>query len=285
VPPALALLALALLPASDPYPRPDLLAEPAALARRPDSARVLDARGKNEYDRGHVPGAVWVDAAGWSRAFNAQPEPAAWAKRLGDAGIDPAEPVVVCGGADVRDAARVWWILAYWGCKDVKLLNGGWPAYAAAGGPVSREAAKPAPVAVALAAKPERLATKGQLLEALRGTPPQLVDARSTAEYCGEGNTAKRNGMIPGAVHLEWTEVLDPTTKRFKAADELAALLRDRHIDVNKPAVTYCQSGGRAAVVAFALELMGGKQVGNYYKSWSEWGNDPGTPVAKPPKK
>ena len=53
---------------------------------------------------------------------------------------------------------------------------------------------------------------------------------------------------------------------------------------MNRPAVTYCQSGGRAAVVAFALELMGGKQVGNYYRSWSEWGNDPDTPVAKPAK-
>ena len=279
------LFALALLPAADPYPRPDLLAEPAELAKRPDAARVLDVRGKNLYDAGHVPGAVWVDAAGWSRAFNAQPEPAAWARRLGDAGIDPAKPVVVYGGDDVRDAARVWWILEYWGCRDVKLLNGGWSAYVAAGGPVSHEATKPAPVTVTVAARPGRLATKDQLLEALKGAPPQLVDARSKAEYCGEEQTAKRNGMIPGAVHLEWTETLDPKTKRFKPAGELAALLRERHIDVDKPAVTYCQSGGRAAVVAFALELMGGRQVGNYYKSWSEWGNAADTPVAKPPAK
>ena len=112
------------------------------------------------------------------------------------------------------------------------------------------------------------------------------MDARSKEEYCGDAETAQRNGMIPGAVHLEWTETLDPKMNRFKSAGELAALLRERGIDVRKPAVTYCQTGGRASVVAFVLELMGGQQVGNYYKSWAEWGNDEKTPVVKPePKK
>jgi thiosulfate/3-mercaptopyruvate sulfurtransferase len=282
---AIGLLALCLLPAADAYPRPDLLAEPAELAKRPDAARVLDTRGKNEYDAGHVPGAVWVDTRGWSGAFNRQPEADAWAKRLGDAGIDAATPVVLYGGSNVNETARIWWILRYWGCTDVKLLNGGWSAYTAAGGPVSREVVRPAPVSFVPAAKPQRLTTKGQILDALKGTPPQLVDARTKDEYCGIADTAQRNGMIPGAIHLEWTETLDPKTNRFKSADELAALLRERGIDVRKPAVTYCQTGGRASVVAFVLELMGGQQVGNYYKSWAEWGNDSNTPIVKPPKK
>ncbi len=279
------LVLFALLPAADAYPRPDLLADPAELTRTPDAARVLDARGRNLYDKGHVPGAVWVDARDWARAFNAQPDAAAWAKRLGAIGIDPARPVVVYGGDNPNDAARVWWILKYWGVKDAKLLNGGWSAYAAVGGKVSTEAANPAPVEVTLTPHPERLATKGQLLAALKGTPPQIVDARSADEYCGTADTAKRNGAIPGAVHLEYSETIDPRTKRFKSPAELAALFRDRGIELNRPAVTYCQSGGRAAVMAFALELMGGRQVGNYYKSWSEWGNDPDTPVVKPAKK
>jgi thiosulfate/3-mercaptopyruvate sulfurtransferase len=48
--------------------------------------------------------------------------------------------------------------------------------------------------------------------------------------------------------------------------------------------ITYCQSGGRAAVLAFGLELMGAKDVRNYYKSWAEWGNAPDTPVEVPKK-
>ena len=90
---------------------------------------------------------------------------------------------------------------------------------------------------------------------------------------------------MPGAKHLEWSDTLDKKTGRFKTAAELRRLFRDAGIDPSRPAVTYCQSGGRASVTAFALELMGAKHVGNYYKSWSEWGNADDTPVAKPGKK
>jgi thiosulfate/3-mercaptopyruvate sulfurtransferase len=48
--------------------------------------------------------------------------------------------------------------------------------------------------------------------------------------------------------------------------------------------VTHCQSGGRASVVALALDLMGARDVRNYYRSWAEWGNDPDTPVVRPGK-
>jgi thiosulfate/3-mercaptopyruvate sulfurtransferase len=266
------------------YPNPNLLIEPADLAKNPAAFRVLDVRGRNSFDKGHVPGAVWVDVAAWSKAFNANPDDAAgWSTRLGAAGVDPAKPLVVIGDA-VNESARLWWLLWYWGCADVKLVNGGWAGYVAAHGPTSTADDKPAPTTPKLTAHRDRLATKGQLIDALKGSPPQIVDARSTGEYCGTAETAKRNGSIPGAVHLEWTETLDPKTKRFKSPAELQALLAERHIDVDKPAVTYCQSGGRAAAVAFALELMGGKQVENYYKSWAEWGNAPDTPVVKPPK-
>jgi thiosulfate/3-mercaptopyruvate sulfurtransferase len=280
---SLTLLAAAVLAVSD-YPNPAVLAEAADVVNAPPAC-VLDTRDKNSYGAGHVPGAIWVDVRAWDRAFTTNPSPASWAKRLGEAGIDPTATVLVYGGNDVRDAARVWWLLRYWGGTDVRLLNGGWAAWTAASGRVTTEPSKAAPKTVTLTARPSALATKDQLLAALKGSPPQLLDARSKAEYCGESDSAARNGMIPGAVHLEWTETLDTKTKRFKSADGLAKLLKERNIDVNRPAVTYCQSGGRAAVVAFALELMGGKQVGNYYRSWSEWGNDPNTPVAKPARR
>jgi len=54
---------------------------------------------------------------------------------------------------------------------------------------------------------------------------------------------------------------------------------------MGETAVTYCQSGGRAAVMAFTLELMGAKDVANYYRSWSEWGNAEDTPIVRPKKK
>ena len=168
----------------------------------------------------------------------------------------------------------------------MRVLNGGWSAWQAVGGKVSKKEPRPEPNLVKLAAQRDRLATKDYLLKMLKGAPSQIVDARSSGEFCGDAKSARRNGSIPGATHLEWTECLDPKTKKFKTPTELQRLLQDRNIDVNKPTVTYCQSGGRAAVMAFTLELMGGRQVQNYYQSWSEWGNDADTPIVRPaPKK
>jgi thiosulfate/3-mercaptopyruvate sulfurtransferase len=270
------------LTAAADFPRPELLVEAAALAKN-SAGLVLDVRPREQYLQGHIPAAVSVDAAAWSKAFNAEPSAEAWSRRLGETGIGLDSHVVVYG-EDVRDAARVWWILRYWGVKDVRLLNGGLAAWKAAEGKLVKDETRPDPVDVKLTAHRDRLATKDELVRSLKDKPPQIIDARSSGEFCGDATTAKRNGAVPGAIHLEWTECLDPKTKQFRKASELEALLRERKIDVDKPAVTYCQSGGRAAVVAFTLELMGGKQVRNYYRSWSEWGNDPDTPIAKPKK-
>lgn len=276
-------LIFSLAPASN-YPQARLLIEPSQLMKLKGTV-ILDVRGKKDFAQAHIPGAVWIDAKAWDRAFNAEPDAAGWEKRLGDSGIDLRNAVVVYGDDDVRDAARIWWILRYWGVKDVRLLNGGWSGWKAAGGQESTEVKQPQSESVTLTAQPNRLATKEQLLAALKKEPPQLIDTRSEGEHCGLTNTAKRNGAIPGSVHLEWKDCLDPKSKRFKSADELAQILHERKIDVDKPAVTYCQSGGRAAVVAFTLELMGGRQVKNYYKSWSEWGNAADTPIQKPQPK
>ncbi len=269
---------------SNAYPNASLLVEARDLAK-PEARsayRMLDTRSKAKYEAGHVPGAVRVDAAAWSKAFNAEPDASHWSKRIGDLGVDRETPVVVYGDSDTPDAARIWWMLRYWGIKDVRLLNGGWQAWEKDVGQTAKMDPQVTPKHPQLEPQKGRLATKDQLLESLRSNPVQIIDARSLAEHCGQENTAKRNGAIPGAVHLEWKEVLDPRTHRFKSADELTRLFQERKIDLKRPSVTHCQSGGRAAVMAFALELMGAKDVSNYYKSWAEWGNAENTPVVKP---
>jgi thiosulfate/3-mercaptopyruvate sulfurtransferase len=288
--PRLALLALVLLvtaaDAGQPakYARPELLIEPAELMKSEVAKkfRILDARPRPKYQAGHAPGAFWVNHDAWSKAFNTDPTAEGWAKRLGEIGIGRAEQPVVVYGDDPREAARIWWILRYWGLKDVRLLNGGWQGWQAARGPVETRAPVAAAESPKLTAHPERLATKGQLLGALKDNSFSILDARSQGEYCGDTKLAKRGGSIPGAKHLEWVDVLDKKTQRFKTDDELRKLFKEAGVDLGRPLVTYCQSGGRAAVLAFGLELMGAGEVRNYYRSWSEWGNAADTPVAKP---
>jgi thiosulfate/3-mercaptopyruvate sulfurtransferase len=274
----------ALLLAAEPkvdYPRPNMLIEAADLANlAPDKVRILDARPKEEYVAGHIPGAVRVEAAEWSKDISDHPAAELWGRRLAEVGIEPDKPVVVYA-ADLRDAARLWWILKYVGVKDARLLNGGWTSWEAARLPTETKENKPTAALAEWKPVRERLATKEDVLKHLQDKSAGILDARTLREFTGQLKVqgVARGGAIPGCVHLEWTELIDPQTKKFKPMFELKQLMADRKIDLDKPAVTYCQSGGRAAVLAFGLELMGGKQVSNYYKSWAEWGNANDTPV------
>jgi thiosulfate/3-mercaptopyruvate sulfurtransferase len=284
------LLCLALLaPSADPkpaaYARPELLIEAEEL-KKPEVAkgfRILDARPEEKYREGHVPNAYHVDVAAWEKTFAEGQDPRTWAGLFAQVAVDPNLKVIVYDDNLSKDAARVWWILRYWGVKDVRILNGGWKAWVAAGGEADKRQNLPVPTGTpTLVAEPKRLATRDDLLRELKGMPPQIVDARSEGEYCGDDARAKRAGAIPGAKHLEWSDLLDKRTGKFKPAPELEKLFADAGIDPKKPATTYCQSGGRASVMAFGLELMGGNEVRNYYRSWNEWGNSEDTPVVKP---
>jgi thiosulfate/3-mercaptopyruvate sulfurtransferase len=268
--------------ADTPYPQPNLVVEPAELGR-PEVARrflVLDARDRKKYDQGQIPNARWVDHDAWAKAFADGTDTAGWSKRLALLGVRPDQRVVVYDDNATKEAARIWWILRYWGIENVRLLNGGWTAWRSANFPVQTAAPPaPAPTTLNLKPRPDRLATKALLLESLKGNRMQIVDARSEAEHCGTQKLAKRGGAIPGARHLEWVDVIDKDTQRFKSPEELRRLFDKVGIDLSKPTTTYCQSGGRAAVMDFALELMGAKEVRNYYKSWAEWGNAEETPA------
>ena len=145
------------------YPNPNLLVEPAGLAKA-EVARpfvVLDARDRKAFDAERLPHARWVDAAAWAKAFGTGNDAQGWSEKVGRLGIDQDSRVVVYDARLSKDAARIWWILRYWGVADVRLLNGGWAGWKAAGLPV--EGDQPRPIAaktfdaVAIA---KRLATK-----------------------------------------------------------------------------------------------------------------------------
>lgn len=268
--------------AAENYPRGELLIEAADLAAQPPNRlSVLDARTRAAYNARHIAGAQWIDHEAWAKAFGEGNDVASWTKRLADLGIDNASSVVIYDDGVTRDAARVWWILRFWGLPDVRLLNGGWKSWQAASLPVD-QAVPATPVASQPKLSPlsERLANKDKLLASLTGGTLQIIDARSEGEFCGtDPRRNQRAGAIPGAIHLEWSDLLDPSTQRFKPAAELDKLFRAAGVDLQRPSATHCQSGGRSSVMAFGMELMGAKDVSNYYRSWEEWGNLPDTPI------
>jgi thiosulfate/3-mercaptopyruvate sulfurtransferase len=273
------LLLAVYLPAVEPaYAAPNMLVEVTEAKLK--EYRVIDVRAKEKYAKGHVPGAVHADLAKWSKAVLAEEGAALWPVEFAKLGMTPKQPVVVYGD-DPKETARAWWILKYAGVPDARILNGGWKAWTVAKLPTEETE----PAVTASVHKWERdaarLADKAHVLKMLKEGGGACVDARTPDEFSGEKALAKKGGRIPGATHLEWVELLDPKTDKFLAPAELKKLIAERKIDLDKPQVTYCQGGGRAAVVAFGLELAGAKSVRNYYPSWGEWGNATDTPIEK----
>lgn len=268
----------------EPYPRGEMLMEPRILPTGGRDLVVLDARGEAAYLKGHVPGAVRVDHDAWKRALRDDSNAEDWSRRIGALGIGPKTQVVIYDDALSKDAARIWWILRYWGADRAALLNGGWRGWQAAKRPIELKVTAPTPENFPAEAHSSKLTLKRQLLRTLQSKDqaPQLVDARSIGEFCGDTKSARRGGAMPGAKHLEWSELLDQRTQRFKPAAELRVLLADAGIDLKRRTIAHCQSGGRSSVMAFGLELMGADDVGNYYAGWAEWGNADDTPIVKP---
>jgi thiosulfate/3-mercaptopyruvate sulfurtransferase len=269
------------------YARPEMLIEPAALKKRngePD-LRILDVRPADAYKAGHIPGAARLDLPDWAKRTKSPDtfdNPQLWSGLIGDLGIDARTTVVIVDGGDQRDAARAWFILTYFGLTDVKLLNGGFAAWTEAGYSVETNIVDPAPRRFQAQPLPQRRETGAQLARGVAAKAVFVLDVRSEAEFTGAKADAKRGGHIPGACRLEWLNVLDKSRgNRFRAPAELAKLFADTGVARDKPVVVHCQSGGRSAVMQFALELSGYGNVRNYYASWAEWGNDEKLPVEK----
>ena len=161
--------------AEDGYPRADLLAEPSDLAQ-PEAEQqyvILDVRGREPYDQGHVPGARRVDHDIWRKAFADGQDAEGWSRRIGELGIGADTRVVAYDDSDSKDAVRIWWILRYWGVLDARLLNGGWCGWKSAGLPISTNALKPrCPFSSKPRRRSERLVAKQQILDALPGGAP-----------------------------------------------------------------------------------------------------------------
>jgi thiosulfate/3-mercaptopyruvate sulfurtransferase len=240
--------------------------------------RILDARSQAEFDASHISGAVPVDVNVWKTLTLKDGgaglhDQAAWSKVVGEIGIDGATQVVVYSSSPTS-AARIWWILKYVGVESAGILDGGWNAWKAANAETSTETPNVEPVEFEAKFQDDRLSLIGDLKESHSAADLIVVDARSVAEFEGVGNG---RGRIPGAVRLEWTDLLTEEG-RYKSKDELKKLFEQHGITPEKTAITHCQTGGRASVNVFALELAGYGKVKNYYCGWGEWSQDEDAP-------
>ena len=258
--------------------------------------------GRELYAAAHIPGAVFVDldrdlaAPPGSGGRHPLPATADFESAMRRAGVSDSRLAVVYDDADSTAAARAWWLLRYFGHRDVRVLDGGLRAWMAAGhpaatgdAPVAADTVAADTVAGGTVVEPgDFTANPGHLplLDAagaarLAGTG-LLLDARAAERYRGEIEPVDPvAGHIPGAVSAPTAENVNGDGT-FRPPAELAARFAALGVRPGGETGVYCGSGVTAAHEVLAL-TMAGLPAALYAGSWSEWITDPARPVATGP--
>lgn len=260
----------------------------AELADRLAATTVLDVRyrlgapsGGEEYAAGHVPRAAYVDLdsalAGppGPGGRHPLPDPKVFVAAMRAAGVSNRRPVVVYDAWLGHAAARAWWLLRHYGHRDVRVLDGGWPAWEAGGGAVEQGTPPrpPGDFAGQPGAMPVLTAADLPSLQV-------LIDARAPERFRGDVEPVDPvAGRIPGAVNVPSIANVDETGALL-TSEALGDLYAGVGVQPGARVGVYCGSGVTAALDVLALEVVG-ISAALYAGSWSEWITDPTRPVAR----
>jgi thiosulfate/3-mercaptopyruvate sulfurtransferase len=266
------------------YTRGTLLITPEELKEQLSSMTlcVIDTRPADEYAREHIPGSVHFDLFGLSLVDTRDAPLHAFMHMIHHVlelrGVSESKEVVFYEGNSGMRAARGVWFLEFFGHPNVKMLDGGFRAWKDAGFPITNEAASPKAASFKISRRRDVLATVDDVLSSLNNRKYAILDTRSKGEHLGTQVRAARGGIIPGSIHVEWTENLDSSGK-FKSAAELKTMYDAAGISPDKDIISYCQGGYRAAHSYVALRILGFPRVRNYIGSWKEWGDRLDLPI------
>lgn len=263
------------------YASTECLVEAEELSESISSYVLIDLRKPEEFKTGHIPNAlnVWRNQiTDTSFAYGGMmPTKPQVESLLSELGIVPADTIVIYDDKAECDAARLWWILKFYGHQNIKLLNGGLTAWETAGGQISSDSIQTQLTEYRFTDTPDStiLSLISDVELALTDSEIIVLDTRGDSEYSGEEhkNGAARPGRIDGSQNLDWAMAVDYNgTKKFLPADQLQEMYASIGIDGSKPVITYCHTGVRSAHTLFVLtELLGYRNIKNYDGSWTEW--------------
>lgn len=264
----------------------------AELAQADGDVVLLDVRwrlggppGAEEFAAGHIPGARYLDldtalaAPPGSGGRHPLPTPEQFVTAMRSVGVDQGSSVVVYDDWSGHAAARAWWLLRHYGHDAVRLLDGGWSAWRAAGLPVATglesSTLRPGDFDGVPGSLPTL--TAEQVLAFADNGP--ILDARAPERYRGEMEPVDPvAGHIPGALNAPTSANLG-ADGHFLGPEALRDVYAAHGVSPGVPVGVYCGSGVTAAHDVLALATIG-VQAALYPGSWSEWVTDPDRPVA-----
>ncbi len=269
---------------ADGYPNPRFLKEPQSLlsdmAMKAMGAvayrsTVIDLRPKRDFDAGHIPGARHLPADAVAAEFGAvagalRPVPEIEAM-LGAVGIAQDQRVVFYDDRGGFHAARMFWLLEYFGHREVSVLNGGWTGWLDAGGTVTRDQGGGKHARFEATLTPRRHATAQDVLAHKDQPGAVLIDVRPPRLFA--------EGHIPWAINVPWSQNLDEDG-RFLPADALAAHFEGYGITEDSDVIMHCQNGLASSHSYLALRVLDVPRLRVYHRSWAEWGSAGDLPVA-----
>ena len=278
--------------------------ELAALLETAEPPVLLDVRwrlsgppGIDSYLAGHLPGARFIDldtdlsGPPGPDGRHPLPQTAVFEAAMRGAGLNAGQLAVAYDDGDATVAARLWWMLKYYGHRQAAVLDGGYRAWATAGRPVTKVAARPDLGDFAAKAVGDMPTLDAAGAGRLAGSG-FLLDARAGERYRGETEPVDRvAGHIPGAISAPSTGNVGEDG-RFLTKTALAARFASLGLPGSADQATgadgrpvigaYCGSGVTAAQEVLALELAG-LPAALYVGSWSGWSSEPGRPIATGP--
>lgn len=247
---------------------------------------ILDARQAPLFLLGHIEGAHHLPRSSFLDKRNGVkslvPTTTAFEALMEKFGITPETTVITYAEDDNPYAARLAWTLRYYGHKQALVLDGGYEKWAKEDRPTTL-----LPTAAAIPSM-YRVSTPGQaraeadyVLTQLGNPSVTIWDTRTPEEYEGTKVRADRGGHIPGATHLNWTELQHEVdgVKVLKSETEIRTLLAKHGITAGKEVIAHCQTGIRSSYATLVLQGLGYAHVKNYDGSWIEWANNPTLPI------
>ena len=256
--------------------------------------RVLDATwrlpptdrdARAEYEAAHIPGAVFFDiediSDDRSHLPHTVPPLEKFVSRIRKLGVGDGHRIVVYDQDGLFSAARVWWLFRFFGHQEVAVLDGGLPAWTAAGGELEDMAPAARDRHFTPRVQSMLLSDVTRVSEALKLGDVQIVDARSAERFRGdepEPRPGLRAGHMPGAINVPYKSLLEDDC-RMKPIEELRSVFTAAGVDLGKPVVTSCGSGITAAIISLALERLGHRDHSLYDGSWAEWGASDMLPI------